>query len=507
MTVLQAILLGIVQGITEFLPISSSAHLVLVPHWLGWSFDTQLEFTVDILLHLGTLVAVITYFWQDIKAIILSLLVGLWNRKPLEGDNAKLGWLIVIATIPAGVIGVGLKGFYLEMLDNPRGVAVLLLVTALVIVASELYSPKIRTNIKDIRWFDALIIGCFQALAILPGISRSGVTIVGGILRKLTRESAAKFSFMMAIPVMVGAGLVAGIELFTNQLLWQYWPAILAGFLTALLVGIVSIHWLLRYLRNHSLWPFAYYCLLLGLVGTLLGCSPATTPAPIITKEPLSTVGVTSATSEFVTNLITTSPYSDNLQTQLYSSDRQLIKAVYSGGVESGVVLYSPDDLNLFSIPLAFTVLQVIVHPDSDIDELSIDNLRSVFEGSTLDWEEFGGESEPIKLAVREEGDSARTIFEFIVLSNVAPSPVARVFAGDDLMVEYVSKTKGSIGYIWQSFASSDVKSLEITGSGLFSVPVYAVSYKESSGVLRDWFAWVQQRTRSDLSDGFIPIP
>ena len=146
MTVLQAISLGIIQGITEFLPISSSAHLVLVPHWLGWSFDTQLEFTVDILLHLGTLVAVITYFWQDIKAIIYSLLVGLWNRKSLEDDNAKLGWLIVIATIPAGVIGVGLKGFYLEMLDNPRGVAALLLVTALVIIASELYSCLLYTS-------------------------------------------------------------------------------------------------------------------------------------------------------------------------------------------------------------------------------------------------------------------------------------------------------------------------------------------------------------------------
>ena len=102
MTVLQAIVLGAIQGITEFLPISSSAHLVLVPHWLGWSFDSQIQFTVDILLHLGTLVAVISYFRQDIKVIILALLIGLWKRNPLENDNAKLGWLILLATIPAG---------------------------------------------------------------------------------------------------------------------------------------------------------------------------------------------------------------------------------------------------------------------------------------------------------------------------------------------------------------------------------------------------------------------
>ena len=104
MTVLQAIALGVIQGITEFLPVSSSAHLVLVPHWLGWSFDSQIQFTVDILLHLGTLVAVIIYFRQDIKAIMLALLTGLWNRNPLANDKAKLGWLILFATIPAGLI-------------------------------------------------------------------------------------------------------------------------------------------------------------------------------------------------------------------------------------------------------------------------------------------------------------------------------------------------------------------------------------------------------------------
>ncbi|HJO90155.1 MAG TPA: undecaprenyl-diphosphate phosphatase, partial [Anaerolineales bacterium] len=376
--------------------------------------------------------------------------------------------------------------------------------TAFVIVAAELYAPKVRTSIRDIRWVDALIIGCFQALAILPGISRSGVTIVGGLLRKFTRESAARLSFLMAIPVMLGASLVAGIELLTNHLLWQYWPAILAGFLTALLVGIVSIHWLLRYLQNHSLRPFAWYCVLVGLIGTLIGCSPA--PDPIATKEPVYTVGVTSTTSELVRNLLMKSPYSEDFQIQIYSSDRQLIKAVSSGGVESGVVLYFPDNLSLFSVPLVLTKLHAIVQQDCDINELSIEDLRSVYTGTTVDWAEFGGVSEPIKLAVREEGDSARTIFESIVLDNTPPSPVARVFAGDDLMVEYVSNTNGAIGYGWQSSVSSDVKSLKISEAGNFSIPVYAISYKEFSGVLREWLAWVQQRPKTDLPEGFTPI-
>ena len=258
-------------------------------------------------------------------------------------------------------------------------------------------------------------------------------------------------------------------------------------------------------MQKNSLRPFAWYCVLVGLIGTLIGCSPA--PAPIATKEPVYTVGVTSATSDLVSNLLMKSPYSEDIQIQIYSSDRQLIKAVSSGGVESGVVLHFPDNLSLFSVPLVLTKLHAIVQQDCDINELSIEDLRSVYTGTTVDWAEFGGASESIKLAVREEGDSARTIFESIVLANTSPSPVARVFAGDDLIVEYVRDTNGAIGYGWQSSVSSDVKSLKISESGVFSIPVYAISYKESSGVLRDWLAWMQQRTKTDLPEGFTPIP
>lgn len=505
MTILQGVALGIIQGITEFLPISSSAHLVLIPHWLGWSFDSQLEFTFDILLHLGTLVAVITCFWQDIRVILLAFLAGMWNRKPFENDNAKIGWLIVLATIPAGLVGIVAKEFFLDMLDNPRGVAALLLVTAFVIIAAESYTPSIRIRINDIRWLDALIIGFFQVLAVLPGISRSGVTMVGGLLRKLTHESAARLSFLMAIPIMLGAGLVAGIELFNNRLLWQYWPAILAGFFAALLVGMVSIHWLLRYLRNHSLRPFAWYCVLVGLAGMLMSCNPVS--APRVTESPVYTVGVTTANSDFATNLVSTSPYGEHLYIKYYSSYRQLIKAVSSGGVDSGIVLFLPDDVNIFRTPLALTSLQAIVHPGCEIDELSVDQLRSVFTGAIVNWEEFGGVSEPIKLAVREEGDSARAVFESIVLGNYSPSPVARVLAGDDLMLQYVKNTIGSIGYGWQSTLSSDVKLLKVSMGDSFIVPVYSISHKDSSGVLRDWLAWVQQRPTNDLPDGFKPIP
>ena len=178
-----------------------------------------------------------------------------------------------------------------------------------------------------------------------------------------------------------------------------------------------------------------------------------------------------------------------------------------SGGVDSGIVLFLPDDVNIFRTPLALTSLQAIVHPGCEIDELSVDQLRSVFTGAIVNWEEFGGVSEPIKLAVREEGDSARAVFESIVLGNYSPSPVARVLAGDDLMLQYVKNTIGSIGYGWQSTLSSDVKLLEVSEGDSFIIPVYSIGHKESSGVLRDWLAWVQQRPTNDLPDGFKPIP
>ncbi len=505
MTILQAIALGIIQGITEFLPVSSSAHLVLVPHWLGWSFDPQLEFTVDILLHIGTLVAVIIYFRQDVKTILLAFLAGMWNRKPFESNKSKIGWLILLATIPAGLVGIVAKEFFLGMINNHRTIASLLLVTAFVIIVAESFTPNIRIRIKDIRWIDAFVIGCFQAFAVLPGISRSGVTIVGGLLRKLTHESAAKLSFLMAIPIMLGAGLVAAIDLFSNHLLWQHWPAILAGFFSSLLVGTMSIRWLLRYLQNHSLRSFAWYCVLVGIVGILIGCNPVPIPTP--TESPVHTVGVTTVTGDFATDVISTSPYGEHIDIKYYSSNRQLIKAVASGGVESGIVLFLPDDVSFFGTPLAMTNLQAIVYPGCEIDKLSADQLRSVFTGSVANWAELGGVSGPIKLAVREEGDSARSVFETLILGKFSLSPTARVLAGDDLMLQYVKDTVGSIGYGWESTLSSDVKSLNVSAEESFSIPVYAISYKESSGVLRDWLAWVQHRPKNNLPDGFKPIP
>ena len=137
MTFYQAVFLGILQGLTEFLPISSSAHLVLLPHWLGWSFDSQLILPFGVLVHMGTLLAVVVYFRRDIKTITVATLRGMWRRKPLESENARLGYILMLATVPAAFAGMLFKDFIEKWFDNPRGVSALLLVTALLLLFSE----------------------------------------------------------------------------------------------------------------------------------------------------------------------------------------------------------------------------------------------------------------------------------------------------------------------------------------------------------------------------------
>ncbi len=507
MTVLQAVLLGIVQGVTEFLPISSSAHLVLLPHWLGWSFDPQLAFAFDVLVQLGTAMAVVAYFRGEIQAIIVATVRGLWRRTPFESKNARLGWLLLLATVPAALAGLLFKDFFESTFDKPRGVAALLLATALLLVLSELVGAKGRHGLSGVRWLDALLIGCFQALAILPGISRAGATIAGGVMLRLERRSAARFSFLMAVPVMLGAGAVAGRDLLAQGALWLYAPAILAGFIAALLVGLLSIHWLLSYLQRHSLRRFAWYCALVGVAGLLLGCSPA--PVATATAEPalVLQVGVTPATHGLVQELISGSPSDGQIAITPYSSNRRLLKAVQSGGVDAGVALYRPNESTLVVTPLALTSLHIIAHPQIPIDVLSLQQLHAVFTGAITDWADLGGSSGRIKVASREEGAAARALFEALALDGAPPSPGALVLAGDDLMLEYVAGEIGAIGYAWHALAGAEVKLLAVADEGGFSVPVYAFTFAEPDGRLRDWLAWMQARGLEQLPAGFQPLP
>jgi undecaprenyl-diphosphatase len=278
---LQALFLGVLQGATEFLPVSSSGHLVLVPWLLRWS-SPGLAF--DAVVHWGTAVAVIVYFWEEwiglVRAAILSLR-EVWSRS--SGPRAEaasrdeaggthralLAWLILLGTVPGVLAGYFLEDFFEGMFARPGAAAGFLLVTAILLVASERLGRRER-GLDDLGALDALVVGVGQALAIFPGVSRSGATIAAGLVRGMEREPAAHFSFLLATPIILGAGLLKVVELGRTGALLTEAPVLVAGFVAAALVGLACIHFLLRYLQRHRLYPFAIYCALLGMFSLVM---------------------------------------------------------------------------------------------------------------------------------------------------------------------------------------------------------------------------------------------
>lgn len=265
MTILQSIILGIIQGLTEFIPISSSAHLVIAPYLFGWSIQPQVAFIFDVLVQVGTLVAVVVYFWQDLVAILRAFVTGLITRHPFADPQARLGWYLILATLPAVILGVLIKNLVEKAFSSPLAAALFLLGTAALLVIGERLGKR-TGKMEHLNWKDSLVIGLFQAISLFPGISRSGATISGGMMRNLDRPSAARFSFLMSVPVMLGAALVTIKDLVGIPNFTSYIPTVLAGFLTAAVVGYLAIRWLLSFLSRKPLYVFAVYCVILCLV-------------------------------------------------------------------------------------------------------------------------------------------------------------------------------------------------------------------------------------------------
>jgi undecaprenyl-diphosphatase len=266
MSILQALILGLVQGATEFVPVSSSGHLVLVPWLLNWP-SPSLAF--DTVVHWGTLVAVVVYFWRPWRALVTAWVRGLvrWDwRDPM----ARLGWLLVIGTIPAAVIGYFLEDWFEALFSEPVWVSLFLFVTAGILVLSEwLGSRSIASggarHIDSLNWPHALVIGLGQAAAIAPGISRSGMTMSLGLSGGLHRSVAATFSFLLSAPIILGAGVLQLARLASEPGAIAQVPMLLAGFLAAAVTGYVAIWSLLRYLQRGRLYIFAVYCVCFGI--------------------------------------------------------------------------------------------------------------------------------------------------------------------------------------------------------------------------------------------------
>ena len=265
MNLFQSIILGIVQGLSEFIPISSSAHLVIVPYLLGWNIPHDQSFVFDVLVQAATLVGVFSYFWNDVVKITRAILLGIWHRQPFADPQARLGWYLFLASIPAGLVGLAIKDTIEAAFHNTIATALFLLVTAILLIIAERIGKRNRP-FDRITWKDAIIIGFFQAIALFPGVSRSGSTIAGAMTRDLERPAAARFSFLMSIPIMFAAGMVALIDLFKIPNVEHSLPIFLPGFIVAGVVGYLSIKWLLFFLSRYSLYYFAAYCVVISMI-------------------------------------------------------------------------------------------------------------------------------------------------------------------------------------------------------------------------------------------------
>lgn len=265
MVLFEAILLGIVQGFTEFLPISSSAHLILIPWMFGWHGTLIDSLNFDVALHAGTLVSILAYFWRDWLDLFRKFFSGLGDGTWKTGEG-RFVWFIVLATVPAGILGLKLEHVVEAYFRNPILIAISLAVFSVLMWAVDRFSSKIA-NIDRMTLGHALFIGCAQAIALVPGVSRSGITIVAGLMAGYTRESAARFSFLLSTPVIGGAAVLklAKLHLAPGEML----PFML-GTLFSAVVGYLSIKFLLLYLTRHSLNLFVGYRLALAGVVVLL---------------------------------------------------------------------------------------------------------------------------------------------------------------------------------------------------------------------------------------------
>jgi undecaprenyl-diphosphatase len=267
LTTLQAIILGIVQGATEFIPVSSSGHLVLVPWLLNWPSP---GLTFDIAVHLGTVVAVWAYFWRDWWAIFSSASRWIIQREEADDQTRLLG-LLLLGSIPAGVIGLLFRDFFEQAFNTPGIAALLLLVTAGLLLTGERLG-KLSRRINDLTWRDGLFVGVGQALALFPGISRSGSTIAAGRVRNLSRDDAARFSFLLSTPLITALGLQTIYTLIRDGVARDQLMVLAIGFFTAGVTGYLVIYWLLRFLRTRSTSAFAIYLILFSVLCLIVLC-------------------------------------------------------------------------------------------------------------------------------------------------------------------------------------------------------------------------------------------
>jgi len=453
-TILQALLLGLLQGATEFIPISSSGHLVLVPWLLGWP-EPGLAF--DTMVHWGTLLAVGGYFWRDLALLARAWLRG-WRARSWPDPQGRLAWLILLGTLPAVALGLLFEEWFEALFSAPAAVAGFLLVTGVLLMVGERLGRRERGE-EELGWQDALLIGLGQAAAIAPGISRSGATMAAGLFKGLRREAAARFTFLLATPVILGAGLLQLAKLALSGQGEGQWLTLALGFATAAASGYLCIRFLLGYLRRRSLYPFALYCCAAGLVALAVswlspaGVEPPPTPGELVLAGP-----------EALHPLMRTLG-------QAYQVHRPHI-AVIVGNADA-----DPFDL-AFSyqeageghrVPIALDALAIVVHSRNPVQELTLLQVQDLFAGRTYDWETLKGHQGAIKVLDQMDGTPSQLFFVERVMTSQSVTPNALLVPHDAAAVTEVASDPSAIGYTSVGYLRPGVRPLAI--EGIFPTP------------------------------------
>lgn len=523
MSFLQSLILGIVQGLTEFLPISSSAHLVLVPYLLNWSIPASQIFPFDVLVQLGTLMAVIIYFWKDLWRIIKAFLIGIIHREPFAAEDARIGWYLVLATIPAGLAGIFLKDRVESVFNDPKITAFFLFITAILLLAAEFFGRRSR-QLAKMGWRDALWMGVFQALSIFPGISRSGAAISGGMTRNFDRPAAARFAFLMSIPIMLAAGVFSLPDLADIPDLSSFLPVLIFGFLIAGVVGYLSIHWLLSFLAKRSLLYFAGYCVLLGTAALIIMGTRQSKLQPAIPATNMPTQKYASAPSLQQTTIeetlyIEISPSLNWLRPQISSCARAFPElAVLSDATTSinhdqntlQLRWGEPPNLNQEAVVIGEDDLVFIVNPRNPLLNLPLVLLRQVVTGQVDNWAEvhlacpecFAALppdeliDQPVDFLLYPMGDDARAILENAILNDGLMTGASHLLVPDPLeTIKEVSSNINALGFLPARSADSTVKVIEINdGVSLLKInrPFLAVSPQTPQGFTAQWLACLQ---------------
>ena len=509
MTFIQSIILGIVQGITEFLPISSSAHLVLIPYLLNWRIPEDQLFPFDVLVQMGTFVALLYYYREDIWIILKAVLKGIFAGKPFAEVEARIGWLTLLASVPAGFFGIAFRKAIKTTFINPALTAVFLFITAALLVAAESFSKRNR-EIETLNWKDALWIGSFQALSLLPGISRSGSTITGGMTRNLNRKTAGQFSFLMALPALGGAGIVGIIEMLALPDTKSFLPVMATGFLVAGVVGFFAISWLMKYITSHSLLPFAGYCLFLG-AGSLL----------LLTLNPQNSLNATASTAvnseavyqvDFQPELEWLLPVMNNCQQEL--PEQEFIyqpAASISAAGNSQDVYFSyglPEGNPQFVYQIGEDHLELVIHPSNSLQQIPLPAVDSLFAGRIPTWQNLAescaecfsnpGSASNLSIVVWTLPEDTLPGSQF--RSHYLNSPVSSLskFAPTSrLLRQMIAADVNAIGVLPAGWVDGSVKILAINPDNWSppAFPIIAVTPVQPDANLSLWLACVQKST------------